>query len=291
MHVQTVKTILSAQNGMNLYRGCTHGCIYCDSRSACYGMEHAFEDVEVKSNAPELLEQALRTRKKRCMIGTGSMSDPYQPLEAQWKLTRRCAELVEKYGFGFTMITKSDLVLRDLDLLRSIHAGGRCVVQMTLTTLDESLCRRVEPQVCTTRQRVETLFRLRDAGIPTVVWLSPILPYINDTVENLEGILKDCFDAGVRGILCFGMGVTLRTGNREYFYKQLDANFPGKKRLYQKQFGNAYICPCPNQAALMRRFEDACAARNVLHTPQQIFADLQTFEDKRGGKQLSLLDV
>lgn len=169
MHKVNVKSVLSAKNGMNLYRGCTHGCIYCDSRSTCYGMDHDFEDIEVKANAPELLELALKRRRRRCMIGTGSMCDPYMPIERELGLTRKCLELIERYGYGVSLITKSDLILRDLDLLKRIHEKTKCVVQMTLTTCDEDLCRIIEPHVCTTRRRGEVLEILRDAGIPTIV--------------------------------------------------------------------------------------------------------------------------
>ena len=137
MHYVKAKGLLSNNNGMNIYRGCEHGCIYCDSRSRCYNMNHAFEDIEVKINAPELLEQALKHKRKRCMIGTGSMSDPYMPLEKELKLTRKCLEIIDKYNFGFTLITKSDLVLRDLDLLKKINEKTKCVVQMTITTFDD----------------------------------------------------------------------------------------------------------------------------------------------------------
>ena len=200
-HYKDVKGILSAKNGMNLYRGCTHGCIYCDSRSKCYQMDHDFEDVEIKRNAPELLEDALRRKRSRCMIGTGSMCDPYLPFEKSERLTRRCLELIDQYGFGFSVITKSDLVLRDLDLLKRINEKTKCVVQMTLTTFDEDLCRILEPNVCTTARRAEVLNILRDEGIPTVVWLCPILPFINDSEENLRGILSCCFEARVKGII------------------------------------------------------------------------------------------
>lgn len=200
MHSVESKTILSAKNGMNLYRGCLHGCIYCDSRSDCYHMEHDFEDIEIKSNAISLLEDALRKKRKKCMIGTGSMTDPYIPLEAKLCNVQKSLQLIERYGFGFTVITKSDLILRDLDLLKSINQKTKCVVQMTLTTYDEELCKKLEPNVCTTKRRVEVLEILRDNGIPTVVWLSPILPFINDTKENIEGILQYCIDAKVYGI-------------------------------------------------------------------------------------------
>ncbi len=287
MHYKEAKGILSAQNGMNLYRGCLHGCIYCDSRSKCYGMEHAFEDVEVKINAPELLEAALKRKRQRCMIGTGSMCDPYLPIEEKEMLMRRCAELIERYGFGLTLITKSDLVLRDLDIFKRIQDRAKCVVQLTITTHDEALCRILEPEVCTSKRRVEVLHLLREAGIPTMVWLSPILPFINDTEENLRGILKSCFDAGVKGILDFGMGLTLREGNREYFYAQLDRHFPGMKARYIKSFGSSYACASPNAAALEGIFHAECEAHGVMHEPNAIFAYLHAYEDKRAGEQLS----
>ena len=175
MHEVEAKGILSAQNGMNIYRGCSHGCIYCDARSTCYQMDHPFEDIEVKINAPILLEQALRKKRKRCMIGTGSMSDPYLHLEEKLGLTRRCIELIDAYGFGLAIHTKSDLILRDLDLLKSINQKTKCVVQMTLTTFDEMLCKKLEPNVCTTARRIEVLNIMKEEGIPTVVWMTPIL--------------------------------------------------------------------------------------------------------------------
>ena len=275
MHTVNAKMLLSAQNGMNLYRGCTHGCIYCDSRSKCYQFTHAFEDIEVKLNAPVLLEQALRSKRRRCMIGTGSMSDPYMPLERELQLTRRCLELIDRYEFGATVITKSDLVLRDLELYRSIHEKAKAVIQMTLTTYDEDLGRILEPHVCTTRRRFEVLCTLRDNGIPTVVWLSPILPYINDTRENLAGILRYCIQAGVTGILCFGMGMTLREGDREYYYAALDRHFPGLKERYIREFGNAYELASPRQPELMRLFHAVCERYGIMHDNEQIFAYLR----------------
>ena len=286
MHYKEAKSILSPRNGMNLYRGCTHGCIYCDSRSLCYNMTHEFEDIEVKVNAPALLEDALRRKRSPCMIGTGSMCDPYLPLERKLNLTRTCLELIERYGFGATVLTKSDLVLRDLELLRRINEKAKCVVQMTLTTADEALCRIVEPNVCTTSRRAEVLRSLREAGIPTVVWLSPILPFINDTEENLRGILDYCIEAQVRGIICFGFGVTLRDGDREYFYKKLDAHFPGLKARYTKKHGNAYEARSENDDALTRIFRETCAAHGIISTPDAVFNYLHTYERKDG--QLSL---
>jgi len=288
MHYKDAKSILSPKNGMNLYRGCTHGCIYCDSRSRCYGMEHAFEDVEVKRNAPELLEAALRRKRHRCMISTGAMCDPYLPLEEQERLTRRCLAIIDRYGFGVAVQTKSDRVLEDLELLKSINKKARCVVEMTLTTYDEELCHILEPNVCTTRRRFEVLKILRNEGIPTVAWLCPILPFINDTDENVRGILSCCFEANAHGILCFGMGVTLREGDREYFYAKLDEHFPGMKERYIRTFGNSYECSSPRNDALMKIFRDECLDHGVLCETGEVFTYLSEFDEELAGGQRNL---
>ena len=288
MHEIKAKTILSAQNGINVYRGCTHGCIYCDSRSTCYRMDHPFEDVAVKVNAPELLEDALRRKRRRCMIGTGAMCDPYLPLEHETRLTRRCLEVIDRYGFGVSVLTKSDLVLRDLDLLKSINEKTKAVVCTTFTTFDEDLCRVLEPNVCTTRQRFEMLKTMRENGIHTGVWLCPILPFINDTEENLRGLLDYCFGAGVEVIVNFGMGVTLRDGDRQYFYAQLDRHFPGMKERYVRTFGSRYQCPSPNHAKLTELFRAQCRTHGIICGPQKAMAWLMEFEDKQAGQQLNL---
>lgn len=291
MHYVKAKGILSSKNGMNLYRGCSHGCIYCDSRSRCYHMEHPFEDIEVKENAVELLEAALKSRRKPCMIGTGAMTDPYIPLEMKLGTLRSVLQLIDRYGFGFTVITKSNRILRDMDLLQKIHAKTKCVVQMTLTTYDDDLCRKIEPNVCTTSERFAVLKELHHAGIPTVVWLCPILPFINDTAENITGILDYCIQAKVYGVLCFGMGLTLREGNREYFYAQLDKKFPHLKEQYIRHYGNQYVVNSPYNAELMQLFHRICEKNGIVHDNEQIFTYLNTFEDKLGQAQLSLWDI
>lgn len=291
MHFVTAKGILSSKNGMNLYRGCSHGCIYCDSRSRCYHMEHAFEDIEVKENAINLLEYALMHKRKKCMIGTGSMTDPYIPLEMETGNVRKALHLIYEHGFGFTVITKSDRILRDLDLLQKINEKTKCVVQMTLTTYDEDLCRKIEPNVSTTRERFEVLKRLRDAGIPTIVWLTPILPFINDTEDNISGILDMCIEAEVYGVICFGMGMTLREGSREYFYEQLDCLFPKLKEKYIRTYGNQYMIESPNSICLMKLFYEKCRKSGIVHNNEQIFRYLNTFEEKVFARQLSLWDI
>lgn len=279
MHYVQAKSILSAHNGMNLYRGCQHGCIYCDSRSLCYQMNHPFEDIEVKENALPLLEQALKNKRKRCMIGTGAMSDPYIPLEETLRLTRGALELIYRYGFGVAIQTKSARILRDLELLKAINHQSKAVVQMTLTTCDEKLCRIVEPAVSTTRQRVEALKQFRDAGVPTVVWLCPLLPWLNDTPENVLGILEFCREAGVKGIINFGMGLTLRDGDREYYYAALDRHFPGLKQRYMAVYGNAYELPSPRSRELWQLFHETCEDYGIWHNNDQIFTYMNTLED------------
>lgn len=289
MHEVTAKGILSAKNGMNIYRGCSHGCIYCDSRSLCYQMNHDFEDIEVKANAAELLENALRRKRHKCMIGTGAMSDPYMHIEQKLGNMGKCLEIMEKYGFGVTVLTKSSKVLRDLDLLKKINAKAKCVVQMTLTTYDEDLCRIIEPNVSTTYERFKTLEIMRDNGIPTVVWLCPILPFINDTEENLMGILDYCVKARVKGIINFDMGLTLRDGNREYFYKKLDEHFPGLKERYIRVYGNAYEIPSPNSKRLTEIFQTECRKNGIMYNVNECFEYLHRFEDRYSGEQMSLI--
>lgn len=288
MHYADYKAILSPKNGINLYRGCTHGCIYCDSRSVCYQMNHDFEDVEVKRDAPLILEAQLQKRRKPCMIGTGAMCDPYIPLEEEFRFTRQCLVLIEKYGFGLAIQTKSARILRDLDILKAINDKTKCVAQLTLTTYDEGLCRKIEPNVSTTLERFHVLTAMREAGIPTVVWLSPILPFINDTEENLRGLLDYCIEAKVHGILCFGFGVTLREGDREYFYRCLDRLFPGMKQKYIRQFGGAYECMSPNNTRLTAVLNEVCEGHDILYKPDDVFAYLHHFETK--ARQMSLLE-
>lgn len=279
MHYINVKGILSAKNGMNVYRGCSHGCIYCDSRSACYNFDHNFSDIAVKKDAPFLLEKALNSKRRKCMIGTGSMCDPYMHCEESLEITRKCLEIIDKYGFGATLLTKSDLILRDIDLLEHINEQSKCVVQMTMTTFDEKLCSVIEPNVCTTKRRFEVLKEMQKRNIPTIVWLTPILPFINDTKENLSGILDYCINAGVKGIITWGFGVTLRDGSRDYFYKELDKHFPGLKQKYIKKYGLSYICQSDNEAQLMKIFNDVCKKHGIMSEPEQIFSYLNEFPE------------
>jgi DNA repair photolyase len=288
MHTKEVKSILSVRNGMNLYRGCTHGCIYCDSRSVCYQMKHDFEDIEVKSNALELLEDTLKRKRKKCMIVTGAMSDPYMHIEEDIRLTRHALEIIEKYGFGVSIQTKSNRILQDLDILKRINQKSKCVIQMTLTTFDEELCKILEPNVSTTKERFEALKIFNQNDIPTIVWMSPILPFINDSEENLRGILTYCIESKVKGIICFNIGVTLREGDREYFYSKLDENFPGLKKDYQRIYGEDYIVVSPNNDRLIRIFNEECTKHGIMTDVNEIFNYIQAFDLNDTSDQLSL---
>ena len=292
MHFVDAKGILTANNGycgMNIYRGCTHGCIYCDSRSKCYQFTHPFEDIEVKQNAPELLEMALSSKRKKCMIGTGAMSDPYMHCEEKLRLTRRCLEIISRHGFGVAVQTKSDRIMQDIDLLDEINKKAKCVVQMTLTTYDDELCGIIEPNVCNTERRIEVLEAMQERGIPTMVWLTPILPFINDTEENIRPILNECVRVGVKGIICFDMGLTLREGDREYFYEALDKHFPGMKERYIRRYGNAYELPSPDSKELMRMFHEICKENNIISRPSECFAYMSELPEKY--TQMSIFDL
>ena len=292
MHFVDAKGILTGSGGylgMNIYRGCSHGCIYCDGRSKCYQFKHPFEDIEVKQNAPELLVKALKSKRKKCMIGTGAMSDPYMHCEEELQLTRKCLQIILENGFGATVQTKSDRILRDIDLLSEINKSTKCVVQMTLTTYDDDLCSILEPNVCNTKRRIEVLEEMQKKGIPTIVWLTPVLPFINDTEENISAILNECVRVGVKGVIDFGMGLTLRDGDREYYYAALDKHFPGMKERYIKRYGNAYVLPSPNAKELTDCFQRICKENGILSNPDDCFKYLGELPDKY--PQITLFDT
>lgn len=292
MHFVDAKGILTGSSGhfgMNIYRGCSHGCIYCDSRSKCYQFTHSFEDIEVKQNAPELLEKTLKSKRSKCMIGTGSMSDPYMHCEKELRLTRKCLEIILKYGFGAAVLTKSDMILDDIDLLDEINRTAKCVVQMTLTTYDDDLCRILEPNVCNTKRRIEVLEKIHERGIPTIVWITPILPFINDNEENVRSILNECARAGVKGVIDFGMGLTLREGDREYYYAALDKYFPGLKEKYIRTYGNAYEVPSPNAGELRKLMQNICRDKGMMSTPDECFRFMNDLPDRY--EQMSLFDL
>ena len=288
MHYIQASKILSSDNRINIYRGCSHGCIYCDSRSKCYNLDHEFTDIAVKENALELLEAELVKKRNKVVVDIGSMSDPYMPLENELKLTKKLLELLIKYGHGISLITKSDLVLRDLDLLIKINKQTKASVAMTLTTYDDELCKLIEPNVIPTSKRFETLKKLSEAGINTYVWLTPILPFINDSLDNLRGILNLCKEAKVKGIILFNFGVTLRDGNREYFYSKLDEFFPKIKKEYIKKYNKSYLCDSPYSKYLMDYFIRFCKENNIEFDYAKIETEIKNLETEVSYEQLSL---
>lgn len=288
MHYVEVKSIVSAENRMNIYRGCTHGCIYCDSRSNCYSFKHNFEDIEIKENAIELLDQTLRRKRKKAMISTGAMTDPYIHLEEKIGNTRKSLEIIYKYSFGVNVLTKSTRLLKDLDILKKINKKTKCVVHVSMSTYDEALCKIIEPNVSTTKERFEMLKILNENNIPTIVWLMPFLPFINDNEENINGLLNYCKEANVHGILSYGIGLTLRDGNREYFYKQIDKSFPNMSRKYEKAFGGSYSIDSPHSKELMGIIREYCKENNMLFGAKAIFSYSNEFPEQNNYEQMSL---
>ncbi len=282
MKVVNAKHIIQPNGNFNLYRGCTHGCIYCDARSLCYQIKE-FEHVAVKKDAPLKVKMELSKKRKKHMLRTGGMSDPYVTIEKHTGIFRSLLQEVHSAGFGIEVLTKSNLALRDLDLYKKIHKRYRTVMAYTLTTIDDELARVIEPHVSLPSERLSALEAFHEAGIITGVWLTPVIPFITDTVDNIEAIIKACHQVGVTYIMNFGMGVTLREGNREYYYAQLDKHFKGLKSKYISVFGNQYICNSPDHILLQKTFEDLCDHYGILYKHE----DINTLIHKVKHKQLT----
>lgn len=274
------KTIISSYNAqggwygsnynMNLYRGCCHGCIYCDSRSECYHVDN-FDEVTVKEDAIILIEHDLKSKRKKGIIITGSMSDSYNPFEKDLKLMREILKIINKYGFGIVIDTKSDLVVRDIDLLLEIKKHSPVVVNFTITTINDDLCGKIEPNVALNSKRFEAMKKISDAGIMSGVLLMPILPFINDTNKNIQGIVNKSFDCGAK-FINHGFCVTLRQNQRDYFYIQLDKLFPGIKQMYYKTFGDSYECNSLNIKILEEVFKLECDRLGIIYRMDEINA-------------------
>lgn len=273
---------------MNLYRGCCHGCIYCDSRSSCYRVED-FDRVRKKENALQIVRDDLRRKVKKGVVGSGAMSDPYNPFERDELLTRHSLELLDAFGFGATMLTKSDLILRDTDLYQSIaeHSPVNCMV--TITTADDALAARIEPGVPVSAERFRIIRRLADAGLFTGVVMTPILPFLEDTRENITEMIKKAEDSGASFIYPM-MGVTLRDNQMEYYFDKLDSLFPERKltERYQKQYGGRYLCTSPNSRALMRLFGEECKKYGLLYKMPDI---IHAYKKKYRYEQLNLFGI
>jgi len=257
-----------AEYNMNIYRGCSHGCIYCDSRSDCYNNKN-FDTVKVKEDALRIIRDELRRKVKTGVIATGAMSDPYNPFERELKYTRYALELINAFNFGVAIDTKSDLITRDTDVLRDIKAHSPVIVKITITTADDDLCKKIEPNVSGASERFEALRLLAQNGIYCGVLMMPILPFINDTEDNIVKILHRAKDAGARFVYpAFGM--TLRQGNREYFYEKLDKLFPQMKERYIKRYDLRYNCLSPNARKLWGVFTAECERLELRHDMRSI---------------------
>ena len=257
-----------AEYNMNIYRGCAHGCIYCDSRSDCYHNTD-FDTIKIKENALLIIRDDLRRKVKPGVVATGAMSDPYNPLERELKLTRNALELINAYDFGVAIDTKSALVTRDIDVLRDVKAHSPTIVKITITTADDNLCGKIEPRVSSASERFEAISKLAENGIFCGVLMMPILPFINDTDENITQILRMAKESGARFVYP-AMGLTLRQGNREFFYEQLDKIYPQMKEKYIKRYGSRYYNPSPKAKKLWEIFIAECERLGLLYDMRAI---------------------
>lgn len=287
------KTILSSYSegnswfgsnyNMNIYRGCDHGCIYCDSRSECYGVEN-FDVVRAKENTLLLLEKELKSKRKKGIVATGAMSDPYNPFEAEYKLTRGALELINKYGFGASVLTKSDLMVRDIDILSRIKKHSPVMAKFTITTYDDELCKKIEPNVSEASKRFKALGKLSKADIFTGIHMWPILPFINDTEENIKLIIKAAAENGANFVSPY-FGVTLRQNQRLYYYQQLDRVLPGVKQKYINTYGDQYECNSIYEKGLWSIFKAECKKYGLLYKMSDI---RETLKSKYENRQISL---
>lgn len=262
---------------MNIYRGCCHGCIYCDSRSNCYQVVD-FDTVKAKENSLEIIESDLKSKRKKGVIDTGSMSDPYNPFEKKYCLTRNALEEINKMGFGVSIATKSSLVTRDIDILKKIKKHSPVLVKITITTFDDELCKKIEPNVCSSTERFKALKELNDNDIYSGILLTPILPFINDTEENIISIVRKASECKVKFIFAFNMGVTLRQNQREYYYEQLRKNFKDNEIVnkYIKTYGDRYMCNSLNSKNLWKVFVEECEKYGILYKMEDIIRDYKS---------------
>lgn len=259
-----------ADYNMNIYRGCSHGCIYCDSRSDCYENTD-FDRVKVKANALGIIESELRKKTKTGVVATGAMSDPYNPYEKELELTRRSLGLLDAHNFGVAIDTKSDLVARDADILSAIRAHSPVIVKLTVTTGDEALCAKLEPHAPPVSRRFGALRLLAGRGLFCGVLMLPLLPYVNDTEENILSILRGARENGAKFVYP-SFGVTMRSGQREYFLDRLETARPGYSDKYRRAFGGSYYCPSENAERLWEVFSSECGRLGLFYRMKDIVA-------------------
>ena len=268
---------------MNLYRGCPHGCIYCDSRSECYGIEN-YDQPRGKENALLLLEQELQKKRKKGVVGLGSMSDTYNPLEKEYEQTRGALMLLLKYGFGVAIDTKSDLILRDIDLLKQISERNDAIVKITVTTPHDELSEIIEPHVCVSSERLAAIKELTDNGIFTGILMTPVLPFITDKEDDIRLLVRNAADHGTHFIYTF-MSMTLRDRQRDYYFRKLDESFPGLKEKYRRCYGNRYDCVVPDHEHLWKAFIEECERSGILYKMEDI---IKAYKRNRTTEQYTL---
>ena len=291
MHYKEVKAILSPQNGLNIYRGCTYDCMYCDARSACHRMDHEFGDIEVKAHAVDMLEYALKKKRTRSMIQIGASSEPYLPLEEELQLVRRCLNQIERFDFGLVLHTNSTLALRDIDILDKINRKTKCVLIVRVFTCDQKLSEKLEPGTAAPQERFLLIQRMTERGIPVIASISPILPYINDSVENIQAVMEECAKAKVYGILTDKMCPVLREGNKERFYQQLYKKFPELYDRYEAEYENEKSLKTDMQAELMAKIREISEAEGIQYDKEELLRFTREYKNKTVGEQLSLFDM
>ena len=253
---------------MNLYRGCPHGCIYCDSRSDCYHIDN-FDVPACKENALLILENELKRKREKGVVGIGSMSDTYNPQELKYEQTRGALKLLIKYNYGVSIDTKSDLILRDLDLLKELNLKNNVIVKITITTPNDDLSKMIEPHVCVSSKRLKAIKVLSQNGIFVGIMMNPVLPFITDGEEDIKRLVKMAYESGAKFIHTF-MGVTLRENQRDYYYEKLDKHFKGLKEKYIKYYGDRYNCAVPNYKSLYEVFTNECDKYGILYNMKDI---------------------
>lgn len=291
MHYKEVKAILSPQNGLNVYRGCSYSCVFCDARSTCHRMDHEFDDIEVKAHAVDMLEYALKKKRTKSMIQIGASSEPYIPLEEELQLVRRCLNQIERFDFGLVLYTHSTLALRDIDILDKINRKTKCIVIVRLSTSDDALAKQMEADTSLPSERLMLMKKLTARGITVIVRLAPILPFINDSLENIQELLSYCEQANVYGILTDKMCPVLREGNRERFYQQLYKKFPDIYDRYEEVYGDEKTLKTENYDAIMTYIRETCEAHGIQHDKEELLRFTREYKNKTIGTQLSLFDM
>lgn len=269
---------------MNLYKGCSHRCIYCDSRSNCYHIDN-FDKIRGKENALYILENELSKKKVKGVIGIGAMSDTYNPLEKEFEQTREALKLISKYGFGVSIDTKSNLILRDIDLLKEINSKNNVIIKFTITTPNDNLSKIIEPNVCESSKRLQAIKKLSDAGLFVGIMMNPVLPFITDNEEDIKELVKLAYKNGAKFIHTY-MGMTLRENQRDYYFDRLDDNFIGLKEKYIKYYGNKYNCVVPNYKKLYKIFTDECKKYGILHNMNDIIKSYK--KEIKSSEQITL---